>query len=165
MNRRFLSLAITLLLAAAPAVAQITTVPMKGTGNEWVKVLELRGRMDWEWIETYPEQVYFATRHDSVRNGDVVTMWTRVEYKHPQSPLAHRSALSKDDWDCAKRQRSTSGVFFYKWNNLQTDKDEPEHSTELLRSWEKIAPGTVGETLLNFACGIKQFTPLIKPES
>ena len=81
---------------------------MKGAGNEWVKELDLRGRMDWEWIETYPEQVYFATRHDSVRNGDIVTMWTRIEYKHPQHPLAHKSALSKDDWDCAKRQRSTA---------------------------------------------------------
>ena len=40
---------------------------MKGVGNEWVKELDLRGRMDWEWIETYPEQVYFATRHDSSR--------------------------------------------------------------------------------------------------
>jgi hypothetical protein len=35
----------------------------------------------------------------------------------------------------------------------------------LLRTWEKVVPGTVGETLLNFACGIRQFTPLIKPKS
>ncbi len=102
MKRQFHGLAMTMLLLAAPAGAQITTVPMKGAGNEWVKELELRGRMDWEWIETYPEQVYFATRHDSVRNGDIVTLWTRVEYKHPQSPLAHKSALSKDDWDCSQ---------------------------------------------------------------
>jgi len=157
--------AIFLLLAAAPAaLAQITTVPMKGVGNEWVKQLDLRGRMDWEWIETYPEQVYFATRHDSERKGDIVTMWMRIEYKHPQNPLAHKSALSHDDWDCKKRQRSTTGVFFYKWNNLQTDRPEPEHSTHLLRSWEKIEPGTIGETLLNFACGIRPVTPIIKPE-
>ena len=162
MKRRIALLSATLLLAAGPAIAQLTTVPMKG--NEWVQALELRGRMDWEWIETYPEQVYFATRHDADRKGDIVTMWTRVEYKHAQSPLAHKSALSKDDWDCKNRQRSTSGVFFYKWNNLQNDKDEPEHSTELLRNWEKVAPGTVGETLLDFACGIKQFTPLIKEQ-
>jgi hypothetical protein len=154
-----------LLLAAAPAaLAQITTVPMRGVGNEWVKELDLRGRMDWEWIETYPEQVYFATRHNSKRVGDIVTLWTRVEYKHARNPLAHKSALSKDDWDCKKRQRSTSGVFFYKWNNLQDDKDSPEHSTNLLRTWEKIEAGTVGETLLNFACGIKNITPIIKPE-
>jgi len=162
MKRRIALLSATLLLAAGPAIAQLTTVPMKG--NEWVKALELRGRMDWEWIETYPEQVYFATRHESVRKGDIVSMWMRIEYKYPQSPLAHKSALSHDDWNCKTQERSTAGVFFYKWNNLQNDKDEPEHSTELLRTWEKVAPGTVGETLLNFACGIKQFTPLIKEQ-
>ena len=162
MKRSIRALLVPALLAALPAVAQITTVPMKGAGNEWVKELDLRGRMDWEWIETYPEQVYFATRHDSDRKGDIVTMWTRVEYKHAQSPLAHRSALSKDDWDCKNRQRSTSGVFFYKWNNLQTDRETPERSTNLLRSWEKIEKGTIGETLLNFACSIRNVTRVIK---
>ena len=162
MKRRIRALLVPTLLAALPAAAQITTVPMKGAGNEWVKELDLRGRMDWEWIETYPEQVYFATRHDSDRKGDIVTMWTRVEYKHAQSPLAHKSALSKDDWDCKNRQRSTSGVFFYKWNNLQTDRETPERSTNLLRSWEKIEKGTIGETLLNFACSIRNVTPVIK---
>jgi hypothetical protein len=153
-----------LLFAAPPVFAQITSVPMKGLGNEWVKELDLKGRMDWEWIETYPEVVYFATRHESERKGDIVTMWMRIEYKHPQSPLAHKSALSKDDWDCKKRVRSTSGVFFYKWNNLQTDRPEPEHSTNLMRSWEKVEAGTIGETLLNFACSIGKVMPITKPE-
>ena len=141
-----------LLCAAAPALAQLTTVPMKGVGNEWVKDLNLRGRMDWEWLETYPEQVYFATRHDSERNGDIVTMWTRVEYKHAQSPSSHKSAASRDDWDCKQRKRSTRAVFFYQWNNLEDE--DPEHSTNLLRTWEPIAKDTIGETLLLFACSI-----------
>lgn len=150
------------LLALAPlASAQIETVPMKGLGNEWVKKLELRGRSDWEWLETYPEQVYFASRHDSERNGDIVTMWLRIEYKNPQSPGAHKSAASRDDWDCVKRQRSTRGLIFYKWNNLQAE--EPVRSTNLLRYWEKIEAGTIGETLLNFACSIKAVEPLITP--
>ncbi len=159
--RHFVLLAIAL-AAAAPALAQLTTVPMKGVENTWVKELELRGRMDWEWLETYPEQVYFATRHDSERNGDIVTMWLRIEYKHPQNPLAHKSAVSRDDWDCAKRQRSTRGLVFYKWNNLEDE--SPERSTNLLRYWEKVDAGTIGETLLNFACGIKPATLLIEPE-
>jgi hypothetical protein len=161
MSRRTAVLAVPLLLAAMPALPQITSVPMNGAGNEWVKALELRGRMDWEWIETYPEVVYFATRHEAVRKGDVVSMWMRIEYKHPQSPLEHRSALSHDDWDCAKKLRSTAGVFFYKFSNLQTDRPEPEHSTNLLRNWEKVQAGTVGETLLNFACSIQNVTPVI----
>ncbi len=163
MKRRIAPLAVPLLLAALPALAQITTVPMKGVGNEWVKQLELQGRMEWEWIETYPEVVYFVTRHEAVRNGDIVTMWMRIEYKHPQHPLSHRSALSHDDWDCKNRTRSTRGVFFYAWNNLQTDRPEPEHSTNLLRTWEKVEKGTIGEALLEFACGIQNVTPVIKP--
>jgi len=161
MKRRTALLAVPLLLAALPAAAQLTTVPMKGLGNEWVRELDLRGKMDWEWIETYPEVVYFATRHEAVRKGDIVSMWMRTEYKYPQSPLEHRSALSHDDWDCAKKQRSTTGVFFYKYSNLQTDRPEPEHSTNLLRTWEKVQPGTVGETLLKFACSIRNVTPVI----
>ncbi|MGH8249713.1 MAG: surface-adhesin E family protein [Steroidobacteraceae bacterium] len=163
MNRRLTSLSACLLLAAAPdALPQITTVPMKGAGNEWVKQLDLRGRMDWEWLETYPEQVYFATRQDSARKGDIVTMWLRIEYKHPQNPLEHRSVVSRDDWDCKKRQRSTLGLVFYKFNNLEDR--TPERSTNPLRYWEKVEPGTIGETLINFACSIQTVTPIIKPE-
>lgn len=146
-------LAACALSVATPALAQLTTVPMKGLGNEWVKELELKGRMDWEWLETYPEQVYFATRHDSERKGDVVTMWLRVEYKHPQNPLAHKSSVSRDDWDCKGRKRMTLGLVFYQWNNLQDE--TPERSTNLLRHWEKVEKGTIGETLLIFACSIQ----------
>ena len=159
--RRILLIAVSA-LAAGPALAQLTSVPMKGLGNEWVRKLDLQGRMDWEWLETYPEQVYFATRHDSERAGDIVTMWTRVEYKHAQNPLAHKSSVSRDDWDCKKRQRSTRGLVFYQWNNLQDE--TPERSTNLLRYWEKIEKDTIGETLLQFACSIKLPQPLIKPE-
>jgi len=159
--RNLLPLAACVLLAPA-ALAQIETVPMQGLGNEWVKHLSLKGRMDWEWIETYPDRVYFATRQDSERNGDIVTMWTRLEYKHVQSPSSHKSAVSRDDWDCKKRQRSTRGLVFYQWNNLE-DQD-PERSTNLLRYWEKIAPDTIGETLLLFACSIRPAQQAIIPE-
>jgi len=162
MNRLRTASIAALSLIVPLATAQLETVPMKGIGNEWVKKLEPRGRSDWEWLETYPEQVYFATRVESERNGDIVTMWMRTEYKNPQSPGAHKSVASRDDWDCVKRQRSTRGLIFYKWNNLQAD--EPVRSTNLLRYWEKIEPGTIGETLLNFACSIKIVQPLITPE-
>ncbi|MGB5133097.1 MAG: hypothetical protein WBO00_10800, partial [Steroidobacteraceae bacterium] len=90
MNRLQTASIAALALLAPLATAQIETEPMKGIGNEWVKKLELRGRSDWEWLETYPEQVYFATRVEAERNGDIVTMWMRTEYKNPQSPSAHK---------------------------------------------------------------------------
>lgn len=145
-----------------PASAQIHSVPMKGLGNEWVKELSLRGRMDWEWIETYPEQVFFATRQDARREGDIVTMWMRIEYRDARSPGPHKSAVSRDDWDCREKRRSNVGTFFYRWRNLEDE--DPERSTALLRNWEKIEPGTLGATLWEFACSIQPTQQLVQPE-
>lgn len=158
-NKNAASRCVMIFLALVPmtlALAQLTSVPMKDVGNEWVKQLSLKGRMDWEWVETYPEQVYFATRHDSQRQGDIVTMWTRVEYRHSQNPLQHRSSVSRDDWDCRNRRRSTTSIIFYKFNNLEDQ--TPERSTNSLPSWETIEVGTIGETLLDFACSIQSTT-------
>ncbi len=163
MNRSALPVIAVLACAfALPAIAQIHTVPMKGLGNEWVKELSLKGRMDWEWIETYPEQVFFATRQDARREGDIVTMWLRIEYKSARSPGPHKSAVSRDDWDCGEQRRSNVGTFFYRWNNLEDD--DPERATALLRNWEKVEPGTLGATLLDFACSIQPTQQLVQPQ-
>jgi hypothetical protein len=149
--------------AAAPAFAQIHTVPMMGAGNEWVKKLDLKGRMDWEWIETYPEQVFFASRRDARREGDIVTMWMRIEYRQPRSPGPHSSALSRDKWDCKEKRRANVGTFFFRWNNLEDD--DPEHSTALMTSWEPVEPGTLAQTLLDFACSITPTQQLVDPNA
>jgi hypothetical protein len=154
-------LALALLAISGSAAAQINTVPMKGLGNEWVKQLQLRGTMDWEWIETYPDKVFFATRRDARRDGDVVTMWMRIEYKDTRSPSSHKSALSRDEWNCAERRRSNLGTFFFRWNNL--DDDDPEQATALLRNWEQVEPGTLADTLLKFACSIQPIQQLVDP--
>lgn len=163
MSRRTFLLALALAgsLTASGAVAQINTVPMQGLGNEWVKKLKLKGTMDWEWIETYPDRVYFATRRDARREGDLATMWMRIEYKDVQSPSSHRSALSRDEWDCRQRKRANVGTFFFRWNNL--DDDDPERSSAMMRTWEKIEPGTLADTLLRFACSITPTQELVQP--
>ncbi len=141
------------LVLAAGSAAQINEVPMKGLGNEWVKRLDLKGRMDWEWIETYPTAVYFATRQDVERDGDVVTLWTRIEYRDPQaSPVPHRSVASRDAWDCASKRRSNVSVLYYEWNDLEDS--EPGKGTPGLPSWDAVEPGTLGATLLDFACSL-----------
>ena len=159
--KKILATTVVLTALAAPGLAgaQLLTVPMKGLGNEWVKQLELRGRMDWEWIETYPEQVFFATRQDARRTGNVVTMWMRVEYKETRSPGPHRSSVSRDDWDCDAKRRANVGTFFYRWNNLEGD--DPDRATSILRNWEKIEPGTLAWTLLDFACSIQPTQELV----
>ena len=81
--------AATMLLLATSAQAQVYTVPMKGIGNEWVKQLTLKGTMDWEWIETYPDQVFFTTRQDARRDGDG---------DHGVNNLRYRAFPPATDW-------------------------------------------------------------------
>jgi hypothetical protein len=162
--KKILAASVALAALAAPGLAgaQLLTVPMKGLGNEWVKQLDLRGRMDWEWIETYPEQVFFATRQDARRTGNVVTMWMRVEYKETRNPGPHRSSVSRDDWDCRQRKRANVAAFLFKWNNLQDP--EPERASAILPTWEVIDDGTLAQTLLEFACSVQPLQQLVDPD-
>ena len=154
MNRHLLKLALAAagVLLLGPATAQVNEVPMKGLGNEWVKELDLKGRMDWEWIETYTDEVYFATRQDFERDGEIVTMWTRIEYRVPQEPGAYRSAASRDQWDCAAKRKANAHTVYYRWKNL--DDNEATTARANLTDWQVVEPGTLGETLLNFACSL-----------
>ena len=152
MNPRLIALCVAAALVTSGAHAQINEVPMKGAGNDWVKELKLKGRMDWEWIETYSEEVYFATRQDFKRDGDVVTMWTRIEYREPQEPNAYRSVASRDEWDCKARRKANVNTVYYRWNNL--DDNEPRTAVAGLRDSEVVMPDSLGDTLLKFACSL-----------
>jgi hypothetical protein len=152
MNPRIMTLFLATALVAAGAFAQVNEVPMKGAGNDWVKELKLKGRMDWEWIETYSDEVYFATRQDFKRDGDIVTMWTRIEYREPQEPNAHRSTASRDVWDCKEHRKANVNTVFYRWKNL--DDNAPQTAVAGLRDWEVVQPDTLGDTLLKFACSL-----------
>ncbi len=147
------------LAVAGLVAAQVNEVPMKGLGNEWVKQLDLKGRMDWEWIETYPSEVYFATRQAVEFEGDIVRMWTRIEYRDPKAmPVPHRSVASRDAWDCAGRRQANLYTAYYRWNNL--DDTEPQTAATILQEWRGVQEGTLGATLLDFACGLKKPTPV-----
>lgn len=156
MNRHVMKLALAAagLLVLGPALGQVNEVPMQGAGNEWVKELDLKGRLEWEWIETYPDQVYFATRQDAQRDGDVVTMWTRIEYRVPQEPGAYRSVASRDQWDCAGKRKANVNTVYYRWKNL--DDNEAMTSRANLPDWQVVEPGSLGATLLDFACSLEK---------
>lgn len=142
------------LALAGPAVAQVNEVPMKGLGNDWVKQLDLKGKMDWEWIETYPAEAYFATRQAVELDGDIVRMWTRVEYREPQAaPVPHRSVASRDAWDCATKRQANLYTAYYRWRNLNDT--EPQTAVAMLQDWRVVKPGSLGATLLEFACSLR----------
>jgi hypothetical protein len=156
----FLS-ALAACVITSPAGAQLVSVPAKNAGD-WVKQLQLQLDQDWEWVETYPDRVFFMTRLEARREGDIATTWMRVEYRDSQTPGNYRSIASQDHWDCVKKRRATELVIQYRWPNLQGT--EPYTARNYLLTWDTVQPATIGEQLLDFACSIKptqQVTPLI----
>lgn len=146
---------VALLLASTMPVsahAQLLSVPRMGVAGDWVKNLEIRLDSDWEWVETGPDRVYFATSLGAARRGDLVTMWVRVEYRDPQPPGNYLSVAEKNEWDCGKRRRSVIASTLHRWNNLRDS--APTQATVSLRTWEDIKKDTVGEPLLDFACSL-----------
>jgi len=140
-------------LFGANAHAQLLSVPTGGDpNNTWVKQLKIELDQNWEWIDTIGPQVFFATRLGAERNGDIVTMWMRVEYREPQRPGNYRSVASKDEWDCRQRRRATLGVLQHRYNNLADT--EPTEGRNAFKNWESVPKGTMGEALLEFACSI-----------
>ena len=151
-------------LSALPQVAsaQLLTVPRMGVAGDWVKRLQIPLDSDWEWIETAEDRVFFATRLGATRKGDVVTMWLRVEFRDPQPAGKHLSVAEKDEWDCRTRKRSTLAATLYRWNNLQDS--DPNRAAAALRTWEDVPKGSVGEAMLDFACGIHPASQLVVPQ-
>lgn len=164
MRTRTLIALAALLAITGTAQAQLLTVPQRGVADLWVKNLKIELAQDWEWVETYEDRVFFATRLDARRNGDVVKMWTRVEYKDPQGPAVspHRSAVSWDDWDCKTKRRGTAVMIMYRYNNLEDN--DPLKATNPIKAWVNVQPDTIGTALLEFACAIQPTQELTKPE-
>lgn len=149
------------MLLPLPALAQMFSVPRNGVAGDWVDKLEIPLDSDWEWIETMEDRVFFATRMEATRAGDVVTMWMRVEYRDPQPAARHRSVAEKDEWDCRTRKRSTLATTLYRWNNLQDN--SPNRAASALRVWTYVPKDTVGDALLEFACNIHPTSTLMAP--
>ncbi len=161
---RIRSLALVALFALPMAAqAQLLSVPQRGVADEWVKQLKIPLGQDWEWIETYQDRVFFVTAVDAKRKGDTVTMWTRVEFKEPQGTAQspYRSIASFDDWDCKAKRRGTTLVIMYRYSNLEDR--TPLRATNAMKQWEPVPPRTVGEAMLEFACGLKLVAEPITP--
>ena len=93
-----------------------------------------------------------TSRRATSRSQGGGLVWMRIEYKFPQSPLAHKSAFSHDDWNC-KLTTFDGGCYL----QVETCKRQGKPPTSRsCPTWEKSA-GQRGEALLDFAAA-QEFT-------
>ena len=146
-------------VAKAPAAAAATVAaaePAPGA-TSWKSTLDPLSAGGWVLITDGPvdnPSVVYASTHNVLHNGNVVTAWIRWEYSRIQAeiyPLHYQSAVTHEELDCDARTYRRAAVFFYRRNNLE---DKALQFTALNddTTWKLAIPGTEGDAMLNWAC-------------
>ncbi|MGC1458192.1 MAG: surface-adhesin E family protein [Steroidobacteraceae bacterium] len=133
----------------SPAAAPVAT--------SWKSVLEPLPAGGWSYITDGPPEnpsAVYASSHNVLHDGNVVTAWIRWEFSRPQAevyPLHYLSAVTREELDCDARAYRRSAVFYYLRNNLQ----EKGPSFTALRddtTWKPAIPGNEADAMLNWGC-------------
>jgi hypothetical protein len=143
-------------IAKAPAAAAVTAEPIPAA-ESWHGTLDPLAAGGWVLITDGPidnPSVVYASTHNVLHNGNVVTAWVRWEYSRIQAeiyPLHYQSAVTHEELDCDARTYRRAAVFYYRRNNLQ---DKALQFTALNddTTWKLAIPGSEGDAMLNWAC-------------
>ncbi len=125
----------------------------------WKTVLEPLSVGGWSYISDGPSEnpsAIYASTHNLLHNGNVVTAWMRWEFSRPQAevyPLHYLSAVTREELDCDARSYRRAAVIYYTRNNLQ---DKGPSFTELDddTTWKLAIPGSAPDAMLNWACAL-----------
>jgi hypothetical protein len=141
---------------AAAAVTVVATAPAPAPAS-WKSALDPLSAGGWVLVTDGPvdnPSVVYASTHNVLHNGNVVTAWVRWEYSRIQAeiyPLHYQSAVTHEELDCDSRTYRRAAVFYYRRNNLQ---DNALQFTALDddTTWKLAIPGTEGDAMLDWAC-------------
>lgn len=100
------------------------------------------------------ETVAYLDRDSISRSGREARLWTIDDYRKPQNDLEGKKPFLsvKSQWifDCTKRLSDVLIAFYYA--EPMARGDEVYSGAADQRSWDKVAPGSVGELAFKAAC-------------
>jgi hypothetical protein len=140
---------------AVAAVAVPVSAP--GPAGSWKSVLEPLPLGGWTYISDGPAEnpsAVYASAHNILHNGNVVTAWMRWEFSRPQAevyPLHYLSAVTREELDCDARAYRRAAVIYYTRNNLQ-EKGPSFTALDDDTTWKVAIPGSEPDAMLNWGC-------------
>jgi hypothetical protein len=144
---------------ATPVVPSTTEVPPPEVAGSWKAVLEPLSGGGWAFISDGPVEnpsAVYASTHNVLHDGNVVTAWMRWEFSRPQAevyPLHYLSAVTREQLDCDGRSYRRAAVIYYARNNLQ-EKGPSFTALDDDTTWKQAIPGTEAEAMLNWGCPV-----------
>lgn len=138
-----------------PLGAEAVRAPAPSEAELWAASINPLPNGGWLYIGSLADDAgfFFASTHNVVRSGAVVTIWIRWEYREEQSSSAYvkyRSSVAREDIDCARQAVKILTISLYPKNNM--DGTATSYVYEQKARWDPSVPGTVGEFLSNWVC-------------
>jgi hypothetical protein len=126
------------------------------TRNTWAASLDKLPNGGWEFLMVSPDGAYaiFGSHRHATREGSVVSLWLRYEYRESQTldgSTSYKSVVYRDMNDCAGVRSKFIASTFYGENNLGGSGTSYTHDDGKV-AWAPVIPGTVGDSLLDWAC-------------
>ena len=150
----------------ATPVTRVTPVTLAIAATSWKGVLEPLSAGGWAFISDGPPEnpsAVYASTHNVLHDGNVVTAWMRWEFFRPQAevyPLHYLSAVTREQLDCDARTYRRSAVFYYMRNNLQ-EKGPAFTTLNDDTTWKAAIPGSEADAMLSWGCTPAATTPAI----
>jgi hypothetical protein len=144
----------------APVVAAPSgsaEVPPPAVPESWKTILEPLNAGGWAFISDGPVEnpsAVYASTHNILHDGNVVTAWMRWEFSRPQAevyPLHYLSAVTREELDCDQRTYRRAAVIYYTRNNLQ-EKGPSFTALDDDTTWKQAIPGTEADAMLSWGC-------------
>jgi len=144
--------------AAAQTQAPVrAATPLVAAPPTWKSALDPLSAGGWAFLSDGPAEnpsALYASTHNMLHDGNVVTAWMRWEFSQPQAevyPLHYLSAVTREELDCDGRAYRRSAIVYYLGNNLQ-QKGPSFTALNDDTTWKPAIPGSEGDAMLNWGC-------------
>jgi hypothetical protein len=140
-----------------PTAAAAPTAPPVAPAPTWKSVLDPLNAGGWHFIAEGPSEnpsAVYASTHNVLHDGNVITAWMRWEFSRPQAevyPLHYLSAVTREELDCDARSYRRSAVIYYAQNNLR-EKGPSFTALNDDTTWKPAIPGSEADEMLNWGC-------------
>jgi hypothetical protein len=139
-----------------PPGAEAVRAPAPSEEMLWAGSINPLPNGGWVYVGSLANTVglFYASTHNVIRSGQIITIWIRWEYRLEQSSaynLKFRSVVAREEVDCTRQASRDLTQSFYPKNNLDGTATSYSYESQKVL-WDPSIPGTVGEFLANWVC-------------
>jgi hypothetical protein len=126
------------------------------TRDAWATSLDKLPNGGWKFLMVSEDGTYavFGSLRHAIREGNVVSVWLRFENREQQingAGASYKSLVERRMYDCARVTAKAVSSTYYVESNLSGVGSSSTYDEKKL-AWDPVIPGSVGDSLLEWAC-------------